>query len=194
MVSPLKVFLSKKAPPSLNLLFQPTKGFFLKLVALDTPATQTTLPTAIQSILHTFAPVFTEPAGLPPSRGLDHQINLKHSQPISVRPYRYPYFQKAKIEKIIHDLLHSGVIRPSQSPFSAPVLLVRKSDGSWRLCVDYRALNQETIKDKYPIPVIDELLDELHGAVIFFQTGSSFRLPPDSDAGRGHSQDRLPHS
>jgi len=86
---------------------------------------------------------------------------------MSIRSYRYPYFQKAEIEKITKDLLFSGVIKPSQSPFFVPVLLVRKADGSWRLCVDYRALNQETIKDKYPIPIIDELLDELHGAVIF---------------------------
>lgn len=77
--------------------------------------------------------VFAEPHALPPFRDIDHKIHLvSHSQPVNVKPYRYPHSQKNEIEKLVTDMLHSGVIRPSQSPFSSPVLLVKKKDGTWR--------------------------------------------------------------
>jgi hypothetical protein len=92
---------------------------------------------------------------------------IEGAQPTCAKPYRYPYCKKEEIEKLVREMLSTGIIRPSQSPFSSLVLLVRKADGSWRMCMNYRALNKNTIKDKYPIPNIDELLDKLHRSVIF---------------------------
>ena len=86
---------------------------------------------------------------------------------MSVRPYRYTPAQKSEIEKQLSKMLQNGVIRPSSSPYASPVLLVKKKDGTWRFCVDYRHLNSISVKNKHPLPIVDELIDELAGAKWF---------------------------
>ena len=86
---------------------------------------------------------------------------------MNVRSYRYPPKQKTEIERLIKDMLQKSIIQPSHSPFASPILLVKKKDGSRRFCVDYRQLNAITIKDKFPIPIVEDLLDELKHASVF---------------------------
>ena len=125
-------------------------------------------PPDLATLLNSFPEIFHHPSSLPPQRPQDHRIPLlPGANPINVRPYRYPHFQKAEIEKLVSEMLKTRVIRPSSSPYSSPVLLVRKKDGTWRFCVDYRALNAITVKDRFPIPTVDELFDELHNACVF---------------------------
>lgn len=126
------------------------------------------IPPEIQSLLTEFSTLFDDPQGLPPKRACDHSIPLKsHAKPVFLRPYRHNPAQKDEIEKQVKEMLLSGVIQPSNSAFSSPALLVKKKDGTWRLCIDYRQLNSITVKGKFPMPVIDELLDELSGSKVF---------------------------
>ncbi|KAJ3698219.1 hypothetical protein LUZ61_001924 [Rhynchospora tenuis] len=122
----------------------------------------------LKEVLNQYAELFEEPKGLPPKRSIDHQIPLiPGAKPVNLRPYRYSYFQKLEIETIVEELVNSGVIQPSTSPYASPVLLVKKKNGGWRMCIDYRRLNDSTVKDKFPIPIIEDLLDELHGSKYF---------------------------
>jgi hypothetical protein len=123
----------------------------------------------IRELLGRYEPVFGPiPPGRPPDRGFEHMIELEAgATPVITTPYRHPKKFKDEIEKAIKELLAMGHIRPSRSPFASSVVLVLKKDGTLRMCIDYRALNKKTIKNRYPIPRIDELMDELHGAVFF---------------------------
>ena len=122
----------------------------------------------VQLVLDEFEEVFEVPNELPPKRSHDHTIPLMpNTPPVNIRPYKHPHGQKDAIEAMVKELLDSGVIRNSQSPFSSPIVMVKKKDGSWRMCVDYRQLNKATIKDKFPIPVVEELIDELSGSKFF---------------------------
>jgi hypothetical protein len=127
------------------------------------------VPQDLQALLSKHQMVFSTLQGLPPSRDVhDHSIPLVlGSLPPNIRPYRHPFSQKNEIEKMVQELFNAGVIRSSTSPYSSPVVMVLKKKGSWRMCLDFRALNKLTIKDKFSIPVIDDLLDELSGAQFF---------------------------
>lgn len=92
---------------------------------------------------------------------------MSGAKPPNIWPYHYGSLQKNEIEKAVQELLTGGFIRPSHNRFSFPVLLVKKNEGTWRMCIDYRELNTLTLKDKYLIPLIDDLLDELYGATHF---------------------------
>ncbi|GKC72762.1 transposon ty3-I gag-pol polyprotein [Tanacetum coccineum] len=126
------------------------------------------VPNQITELLQQYVDVFTIPTTLPPTRPFDHINPLKEGTfPINSRPYRHLTTQKDAIEVVVKELLDTGVIRDSQSPFSSPVVMVKKKDGTWRMGIDYRRLNNATIKDKFPIPVIEELIDELQGYQYF---------------------------
>jgi hypothetical protein len=116
-----------------------------------------------------YADVFPdELPGMPPDRDIEFAIELQPgTTPISKRPYQMPPAELAELKKQLQELLDKGLIRPSTSPWGCPALFVNKKDKSLRLCVDYRPLNAVTIKNKYPLPRIDVLFDQLVGAKVF---------------------------
>jgi hypothetical protein len=122
----------------------------------------------MDDLLAQFTSVFASSPGLPSSHHHNHYIHLlPDTVPVAVKPYRYMHHQKGELERQCADMLHQRIIQPSSLSFSAPVLLIKKADGSWWFCVDYRVLNSRTVKDKYPILVVEELLDELRGIAFF---------------------------
>jgi hypothetical protein len=128
-------------------------------------------PVEVQQLIQAYSGLFDPPTQLPPSRSCDHSIPLvPGAAPVYSRPYRFSPAIKDEVEKQVKEMLASGIIQKSTSPFSSAVLLVKKKDNTWRFCVNYRQLNAITIKGKYPIPIIDELLDELSGATWFLNS------------------------
>ena len=133
---------------------------------------QCSLPPAVANVLQEYSDVFPSevPAGLPPLRGIEHQIDLI---PGAVLPNRAPsrtnLEETKEIQRQVQELLDKGYVRESLSPCAVPVILVPKKDGTWRMCVDCRAINNITIRYRHPIPRLDDMLDELSGAVVFLK-------------------------
>jgi hypothetical protein len=146
-----------------------------------------THPPAIAAVLEEFTDVLVETTSLSPHKEYDHTIPLlPNSAPINTRPYMYSPLYKDEIEKQVRTLLDTGLITTNTSPFSSPVLLVQKKDGTWRFCVDYRKLNAIIVMNKFPMPLVDEILDELHGSKFFskldFKSGfHQVRMDPSDE-------------
>jgi hypothetical protein len=125
------------------------------------------LSQSVNKVLSDFADVFQKMPGRLVDRGIDHVIPTEPGVKPAFRPsYRLSPSEIKEVEKQVSELLLQGLIEPSSSPYGAPVLFVQKKDGTLRMCLDYRLLNSQTIKSKYPLPRIDQLIDQLNGAKI----------------------------
>ena len=128
------------------------------IMSIESAGTQTLIDLPV---VQEFLDVFPEDIlGLPPDRGVEFIIDLiPGAGPVSKAPYRMAPKEMEELREQIDDLLSRGLIRPSSSPWGAPVLFVKKKDGTLHLCIDYRQLNQLTVKNKYPLPRIEDLFD-----------------------------------
>ena len=134
------------------------------------PDKKVEIPDAIVEVLEEFGDVMPKelPKTLPPRRAVDHKIELEPgAKPPARPPYRMSPLELRELRKQLTELLDSGYIQPSKAPYGAPVLFQQKQDGGLRMCVDYRALNKVTIKNKYPVPLVQDLFDRLCKASYF---------------------------
>jgi hypothetical protein len=165
------VLMTRKG--DLKELSEPNAMFFVLLykdTLLSTSNLPSTLPSIVFDALQEYEDVFPAevPPGLPPNRGIEHQIDLVFGASL---PNHAAYNTNPKeikdIQQQVEELIKKGYVQESLSPCVVPVLLVPKKDGSCRMCVDCRAINNITIRYRHPIPRLDDMLDELSGAFIF---------------------------
>ena len=137
----------------------------------SSPKWRENLPESIRAVLQEYDDVFPQdlPKGLPPvQKGHEFEIKLEDSMPPIHRPlYKMSPLELEEAKNQIQSMLEHGFIRPSDSPYGSPVLFVPKKDGSLRFCIDYRWLNKKTVKNRYPLPLPEELFDRLGNARVF---------------------------
>jgi hypothetical protein len=154
-------------------LSEPNAMFFVLFCKdnfISTNDLPSTLPSVVFDVLQQYKDVFPKevPPGLPPKRGIEHQIDLVPGASLRNRaPYRTNPEETIEIQRQIQELINKGYVKESLSPCAVPILVVPKKDGSWRMCVDCRAINNITKRYRHSIPRLDDMLDELSGAIIF---------------------------
>ena len=126
-------------------------------------------------VVEEYEDIFTSPTGVPLHYQVKYPIDLTQGAPLPNGPiYRRSILENDEIKRQIQELLQKGHIRPSSSPCGSPIVLVQKKDGTWRLCIDYRALNKIIVRNRYPIPQIDDLMDQLKGEKYFSKIDLKF--------------------
>ena len=149
---------------------QPLLVLVYKDVLIVSNEIDKSLPSVIVDLLQENEDLFPEdvPNGLPPIRGIEHQIDFIPGSSIPNKPaYRCNLEETKEIQKQVSELMEKGYVRESMSPCAVPILLVPKKDGSWRMCVDCRAINKIMVKYRHHIPRLDDMLDELYGSCVF---------------------------
>ena len=143
---------------------------FMAIPLESLESSRETVPKDILSVLEKYKDVMPDslPKSLPPRRMTDHDIELlPWAKPPAKNAYRMAPPELAELRKQLDELLNAGFVRPAKAPYGAPVLFQKKNDGSMRLCIDYHALNKITVRNRYPLPIINDLFDRLHGAKYF---------------------------
>ena len=122
----------------------------------------------MDKVVEEYGDIFTSPTGVPLHCQVKHPIDLTPSVPLPKGPiYRCSILENYEIKRQIQEVLQKGHIHPNSSPCGNPIVLVQKKDGMWRVCIEYRVLNKITVWNRYPIPRIDDLLDQLKGEKYF---------------------------